>query len=110
VDTFYLAGGETHTEKMAHRATEISESFSESGVVAAIRAAQADKIRYPEFLNRAMAAGVTAYWVFINGRKQSTLAAKGACTSKSFPDPNPRLYSPPMRNRNPARKLIGSAG
>jgi len=85
VDTFYLAGGETHTEKMAHRATEISESFSESGIVAAIRAAQADEIRYPEFLNRAMAAGVTAYWVFINGRKAIYFGREGGLHIEEFP-------------------------
>jgi hypothetical protein len=38
-------------------------------LVAAIRAAQADEIRYPEFLKRAVAAGTAAYWAFLTGKR-----------------------------------------
>jgi uncharacterized protein YbcV (DUF1398 family) len=84
-DTFYLPTGETHTEKMTLPTTKISEDFSQPGIVAAIRAAQADEIRYPEFLRRAMAAGITAYWVFIAGRKVIYFGRKGDFHVEEFP-------------------------
>ncbi|MFZ0958564.1 MAG: DUF1398 family protein [Candidatus Sulfotelmatobacter sp.] len=89
VDTFYLPTGETHTEKMTLPPVKISGDFSQSGIVAAIRAAQADEIRYPEFLRRAMAAGITAYWVFIAGRKVIYFGRKGEFHVEEFPKPKP---------------------
>jgi uncharacterized protein YbcV (DUF1398 family) len=85
VDTFYHPSGQTHEEPMAHDATHIPEDFSAEGVVAAIRAAQADQVRYPEFLNRAMAAGTAAYWVFITGRKVIYFGRKGEFHIEEFP-------------------------
>ena len=89
VDTFYLPTGETHTEKMTLPPTKIPEDFSQSGIVAAIRAVQADEIRYPEFLRRAMAAGIIAYWVFIAGRKVIYFGRKGEVHVEEFPRPKP---------------------
>jgi len=89
VDTFYLPTGETHTEKMILPPTKIPEDFSQSGIVAAIRAVQADEIRYPEFLRRAMAAGIIAYWVFIAGRKVIYFGRKGEIHIEGFPSPKP---------------------
>jgi uncharacterized protein YbcV (DUF1398 family) len=88
-DTFYLPNGETHVEPMTHPATEIAEEFSQSGVVAAIRAAQADEIRYPEFVRRAMAAGTTRYWVFLAGRKVIYFGRKGDFHIEEFPGSKP---------------------
>ncbi len=85
VDTFYLTNGETHVEKMTLPVSKVAESFSPSGVVAAIRAAQADEIRYPEFLKRAAAAGVTAYWAFIAGKKVIYFGRKGDFHIEEFP-------------------------
>jgi uncharacterized protein YbcV (DUF1398 family) len=89
VDTFYLPTGETHTEKMTLLTTKISDDFSPSGIVDAIRTVQADEIRYPEFLRRAMAAGVTAYWVFIAGRRVIYFGRKGEFHVEEFPKPKP---------------------
>jgi uncharacterized protein YbcV (DUF1398 family) len=89
VDTFYLPTGETHTEKMTLPPTKIPEDFSQSGIVAAIRAVQADQIRYPEFLRRAMAAGIIAYWVFIAGRKVIYFGRKGEVHVEEFPRTKP---------------------
>ena len=47
----------------------VAEEFSSSGVIAAIRGAQADTIRYSEFVKRATAAGVIAYWSLLTGAK-----------------------------------------
>src|ERR1700679_881592 len=89
VDTFYLPTGETHTEKMTIPPTKIPEDLSQSGIVAAIRAVQADEIRYPEFLRQAMAAGIIAYWVFIAGRKVIYFGRKGEVHLEEFPRPKP---------------------
>jgi uncharacterized protein YbcV (DUF1398 family) len=85
VDTFYLATGETHVEKMTLPAARFPEDFSQSGIVAAIRAAQSDEIRYPVFLERAMAAGTVAYWVFIAGRRVIYFGRKGEFHVEEFP-------------------------
>jgi uncharacterized protein YbcV (DUF1398 family) len=85
IDTFYMPNGETHAENMTHHATGIAENFSSSGIVAAIRGAQADEIRYPEFIKRAMAAGITAYWVFLTGRKVIYFGRKGEFHIEDFP-------------------------
>jgi uncharacterized protein YbcV (DUF1398 family) len=44
--------------------SSVAEGFSPSELVAAIRGAQTDTIRYPEFMKRASAAGVIAYWAY----------------------------------------------
>lgn len=85
LDTFYMPSGETHIETMTHTTARAAEEFSKSGIVAAIRAAQADEIRYPEFVRRAMTAGVTAYWVFITGRKVIYFGRKGDAHIEEFP-------------------------
>jgi uncharacterized protein YbcV (DUF1398 family) len=84
-DTFYLPNGETHVEPMTHAPTPIAEDLSKSGIIAAIRAVQADQIRYPEFLQRAMAAGTTAYWVFLTGSKVIYFGRKGDFHIEEFP-------------------------
>ena len=59
-ETFYLADGRTQVETMNLPLSKIAEDFSSTGVVAAIRGAQQDTIRYPEFVKRSTAAGVIA--------------------------------------------------
>jgi hypothetical protein len=58
-----MTDGSTHAEKMVLPLTPIAKEFSSADVVAAIRGAQADTIRYPEFMKRS-AAAVIAYWAF----------------------------------------------
>jgi uncharacterized protein YbcV (DUF1398 family) len=87
-DTFYMPSGETHVEKMSLLSVQIPEEFSAAGIVAAIRAAQADEIRYPEFLKRAMAAGVASYWVFIAGKKVIYFGRNGDFHVEKFPGRN----------------------
>jgi uncharacterized protein YbcV (DUF1398 family) len=54
-------------------------------VVAAIRGAQTDTIRYPEFMKRSAAAGVIAYWAFLSGRKVIYFGRKGELHVEEFP-------------------------
>jgi uncharacterized protein YbcV (DUF1398 family) len=87
-ETFYMPDGETHVEKITLPASTIASDFSSSGIVSAIRAAQADTIRYPEFVKRAAAAGVIGYWVFLTGRNVTYFGRKGELHVERFPDAN----------------------
>jgi uncharacterized protein YbcV (DUF1398 family) len=84
-DIFFMPSGETHVEKMTLPATKIGEQFQQAEVLAAIRAAQADEIRYPEFVKRVMAAGMVAYWVFLTGKKAIYFGRKGDFHVEEFP-------------------------
>ena len=84
-ETFYLSDGKSHQEKMILPLSPIAEDFSSSDVIAAIRGAQADTIRYPEFIKRSAAAGVIAYWAFLTGRKVIYFGRKGEFHVEDFP-------------------------
>ncbi|MEI9980934.1 MAG: DUF1398 family protein [Edaphobacter sp.] len=84
-ETFYATTGETHTEGMTLRVDAVAEEFSKDGIVAAIRGAQADTIRYPEFVRRATNAGVIAYWAYLTGRKVIYFGRKGEMHVEEFP-------------------------
>jgi uncharacterized protein YbcV (DUF1398 family) len=86
-ETFYTARGETHIEKMMLPPQAIAEEFSSEGIVSAIRAAQADAIRYPEFVKRATAAGVIGYWAFLTGKRVIYFGRKGEFHVEEFPRP-----------------------
>jgi len=86
-ETFYMPSGETHVEKMSLPLGRIADEFSQSGIVSAIRGAQSDEIRYPEFVKRARAAGVAAYWAFLTGKKVVYFGRKGEFHVEEFPGP-----------------------
>ena len=86
-ETFYMPDGETHVERMTLPLVAIAEEFSLSGIVSAIRAAQADTIRYPEFVKRAAAAGVIGYWAFLAGKNVTYVGRKGELHVEQFPRP-----------------------
>lgn len=83
--TYYLPDGETHLERATLSASAISQEYSEAGLVAAIRGAQADAIRYPEFLRLACAAGTVAYRVFLTGRRVVYFGRHGEVHVEEFP-------------------------
>jgi uncharacterized protein YbcV (DUF1398 family) len=84
-ESFYLADGETHREKMVLPLSPIAAEFSREDVVSAIREAQADAIRYPEFMKRSAAAGVIAYWAFLAGCKVIYFGRRGEFHIEEFP-------------------------
>lgn len=88
-ETFYFADGMAHAEEMILPRMPIAQKFSSSGLVAAIRGAQADSIRYPEFVKRSTAAGVIAYWAFLAGRKVIYFGRKGETHVEEFPGSKP---------------------
>jgi uncharacterized protein YbcV (DUF1398 family) len=83
--TLYLAHGTTQSESITLPLAPIAEEFSASAVIAAIRAAQADTIRYPEFMKRSAAAGVIGYWAFLKGEKVIYFGRLGAFHVEEFP-------------------------
>jgi uncharacterized protein YbcV (DUF1398 family) len=84
-EIFYHVDGKTHTEKMILPLMPVAAEFSSSDLVAAIRGAQTDAIRYPEFMRRSYAAGVIAYWAFLTGRKVIYFGRKGEFHVEEFP-------------------------
>ena len=86
-ETFYSQSDPTHTEKIALPLSPIADEFSSSGIASAVRAAQADAIRYPEFLERAASAGVIAYWAFLTGQRVIYFGRQGAFHVEEFPRP-----------------------
>jgi uncharacterized protein YbcV (DUF1398 family) len=87
-ETFYMTDGRTHVEKMILPLSPVAEEFSSTGLTAAIRGAQTDQIRYPEFMRRSAAAGVIAYWAFLTGRKVIYFGREGEFHVEEFPRAN----------------------
>jgi len=83
--TYYLASGETYTDEVILKLDPVAKEFSGEGIVAAIRGAQADTVRYPEFVKRATAAGVIGYWAFLAGKKVIYFGRKGEMHVEEFP-------------------------
>jgi uncharacterized protein YbcV (DUF1398 family) len=67
----------------------IAAEFDGAELVAAIRGAQADTVRYPEFVRRSTAAGVIGYWAFLNGKRVIYFGRKGEQHIEEFPKPQP---------------------
>ena len=88
-ETFYTTDGETHREQMTLPPTKIAGNFSQPALVAAIRAAQADQIRYPEFVKQATAAGTIGYWAFLVGKKVIYFGRQGEMHIEKFPNAKP---------------------
>ncbi len=83
--TYYTTSGQTHTERMLLKLDSVAEEFSADLLVASIRAAQADSIRYPEFVERSRSAGVLGYWAFLTGRQVIYFGRKGELHIEKFP-------------------------
>lgn len=83
--TYYLADGRTHAEPLTLPTPPVPEAFSGEALVAAIRAAQSDEVRYPEFIVRAINAGTAAYRVFITGRRVLYFGRQGDTHTELFP-------------------------
>jgi uncharacterized protein YbcV (DUF1398 family) len=85
--THYLADGTTHTVPMILEPGPIAAEFNGSDLLAAIRGAQADTVRYPKFVKRSTAAGVIGYWAFLTGKRVIYFGRKGEQHIEEFPKP-----------------------
>jgi uncharacterized protein YbcV (DUF1398 family) len=84
-ETLYMSDGQTHAQSLTLPRAPVAAEFSSADVIAAIRGAQTDTIRYPEFMQRAAAAGVIAYWSFLAGKKVIYFGRKGEMHIEEFP-------------------------
>jgi len=82
---FYMPSGETFTESFDFSGPSAASDFDQAAVVAALRATQARKIGYPEFLRQILAAGCTGYTVYLTGRKAVYFGRKGDFYVENFP-------------------------
>src|SRR5580704_1228688 len=87
--TYYLADGGTHTESMILELDPVAPDFSAGDLVAAIRGAQADTVRYTEFVRLSTAAGTVGYWAFLTGKRVIYFGRKGEQHIEEFPRVNP---------------------
>jgi uncharacterized protein YbcV (DUF1398 family) len=87
--THYLTDGTTETVPMILDPGPIAAEFNGAGLVAAIRGAQADTVRYPEFVKRSTASGVIGYWAFLTGKRVIYFGRKGEQHIEEFPKPQP---------------------
>ena len=85
--THYLTDGTTLAVPMILEPGPIAADFNTEALVAAIRGAQADTVRYPEFVRRATAAGVIGYWAFLTGKRVIYFGRKGEQHIEEFPKP-----------------------
>jgi uncharacterized protein YbcV (DUF1398 family) len=83
--THYLTDGTTHTVPLILNPSRIAAEFNSAELVAAIRGAQADTVRYPEFVERSTAAGVIGYWAFLTGKRVIYFGRKGEQHIEEFP-------------------------
>src|ERR1700722_20159038 len=75
--THYLTDGTTYRVPMILDPGPIAAEFNGGELVAAIRGAQADTVRYPEVAQRSTAAGVIGYWAFLAGKSVIYFGRKG---------------------------------
>jgi uncharacterized protein YbcV (DUF1398 family) len=61
--TYYLSSNERYILSMEMPSIDIPISFNKDGIVSAIRGAQSDMVRYPEFLRLTLSAGCVGYMV-----------------------------------------------
>ena len=83
--TYYLSSNEAFTIPMEMPPVDIPSSFNKDGVVSAIRGAQSDAVRYPEFLKLTMTAGCIGYIVWIAGKHVGYFGRQGEVHIEHFP-------------------------
>lgn len=86
--TYYLPGGETHITRLPATDIKIADAFSAEAVQAAVRGAQAGRVKYPQFVELTMAAGCVGYMVWIAGRHVQYLGRRGEFHVEHFPGSN----------------------
>ena len=84
-ETLYMQDEILQIEELAVAVDPVNATYSEEKLVEAIRGAQADRVRYPEFVQLATAAGVVGYWAFLTGRKVVYFGRKGEMHTEMFP-------------------------
>jgi uncharacterized protein YbcV (DUF1398 family) len=84
-DLFYMPDGQTHTEALPHAPARVADYLDAPALQALIRDAQADRLRYPQFVERSVKLGVAAYHVYLNGKKVVYFGRSGEMHTEHFP-------------------------
>jgi hypothetical protein len=81
-----MRDGKTDVETMTLPLQPIAEEFLSAGLVAAIRGAQTDTIRYRGVRQTIdCGRGVIAYWTFLTGKKVIYFGRRGETHVENFP-------------------------
>jgi uncharacterized protein YbcV (DUF1398 family) len=83
--TYYDKKNQAYTANMPELNIDIPHTFNLAALQDAIRAAQRDEIRYPEFKKRSMAAGCVGYFVWIEGKQVTYFGHRGELHVEKFP-------------------------
>jgi uncharacterized protein YbcV (DUF1398 family) len=82
--TYYMPDG-TFEAVACHTVSEPARTFSAEGVEAAVRAIQAQTIKYREFCERIAAAGCVGYFITLAGRRAVYYGRAGDSHVEWFP-------------------------
>ncbi|HTU58147.1 MAG TPA: hypothetical protein VMF89_06930, partial [Polyangiales bacterium] len=82
---YFLPTGQSYSVKLDMPDVPIAQAFEQAEVVAAIRASQQGKLKYPEFLARTRASGCVGYVVWIAGRHVAYFGRRGETHIEHFP-------------------------
>jgi uncharacterized protein YbcV (DUF1398 family) len=83
--TYYLHSGASDVVPVPRIEKVAARDFLAEGVRAAVRASQAGEIRFPEFVDRAAAAGCVGYFAQLSGRKVIYFGRNGESHTELFP-------------------------
>ncbi len=93
--TYYTGSGETHVEPLPLADSgAVADRFAADELKAALLAVQRREIDYPEFLRRAIAAGIANYVVFLNQWRIIYLGRHGDLHVEDLPKPNVEIPAP----------------
>lgn len=84
--TYYTKQGQYCAVDMNKPEVTIPLTFSPAELQDAVRAAQRNEIRYPEFKKRSMAAGCVGYFVWIAGKQVNYFGRHGELHVERFPN------------------------
>ncbi|MFZ6709990.1 DUF1398 family protein [Undibacterium sp. TC9W] len=83
--SYYLADDSVHVVALGKKDQTIPMAFDAGALVEAIRRAQRDEVRYPEFIRPSMMAGCVGYIVWMAGRHVSYFGHAGEVHVEHFP-------------------------
>lgn len=83
--TYYLPSGEWLELDAPQPANAVANEFNAEAVRSAIKGAQRDEVRYPEFVRLTRDAGCAGYTVWIKGRHVTYFGRRGETHIEQFP-------------------------
>lgn len=84
--SYYLSTNQVLQVDIKVADVDIPETINKDAIVSAIRGAQNNLVRYPEFIELTMKAGCVGYIVWISGKYVSYYGRKGEVHNEYFPN------------------------